>query len=80
MVLRPYAAALFTDIVSISCREGEEETDLVVDFKVVLVCEVENSSAMEKMGFIDTLNSIEAVGVDVAHISTDSDPQIKNYT
>lgn len=55
------------------------ETDLVVDFKVVSVCEVKNSNAMEKKGFIETLNTIEAAGVDVAGISTDSHPQIKKY-
>ena len=55
------------------------ETDLVVDFKVVSVCEVKNLNAMEKKGFIETLNFIEAAGVDVAGISTDSHPQIKKY-
>ena len=29
------------------------ETDLVVDFKVISVCEVKNSNAMEKKGFIE---------------------------
>ena len=55
----------------------DAETDLVVDFKVISMCEVKNSNAMEKKGFIETLNSIEAAGVDVAGISTDSHPQME---
>ena len=54
-------------------------SDQVVDFKVVSVCEVKNSNAMEKKGFIDTLNFIEEAGVHVAGVSTDSHPQIKKY-
>ena len=51
----------------------------IVDFKVVSVCEVKNSSPMEKKGFIETLNTIEETEVDVAGVSTDSHPQIKKY-
>ena len=54
-------------------------SDQVVDFKVVSVCEVKNSNAMEKKGFIDTLNTIEEAVVRVAGVSTDSHPQIKKY-
>ena len=54
-------------------------SDQVVDFKVVSVCEVKNSNAMEKKGFIDALNFIEEAGVHVAGVSTDSHPQIKKY-
>ena len=54
-------------------------SDQIVDFKVVSVCEVKNSNAMEKKGFIDTLNLIEEAGVHVAGVSTDSHPQIKKY-
>ena len=50
-------------------------TNQVVDFKVVSVCEVKNSNAMEKKGFIDTLNNIEEAGVCVAGVSTDSHPK-----
>ena len=52
-------------------------SDQVVDSKVVSACEVKNSNAMEKKGFIDTLNLLEEAGVHVAGVSTDSHPQIK---
>lgn len=52
------------------------DSEKVVDFKVVSVCEVKNSNAMEKKEFIDTLNTIEEVGVRVAGVSH---PQIKKY-
>ena len=55
------------------------KSNKIVDFKVVSVCEVKNSNAMEKKGFIETLNTIEEAGVDVAGVSTDSHPQIKKY-
>ena len=55
------------------------QSDKVVDFKVVSVCEVKNSNAMEKKGFIETLKSIEEAGVNVAGVSTDSHSQIKKY-
>ena len=55
------------------------QSDKVVDFKVVSVCEVKNSNAMEKKGFIETLKNIEEAGVIVAGVSTDSHPQIKKY-
>jgi len=54
-------------------------TNQVMDFKVP-VCEVKNSNAMEKKGFIDALNSNGKAGVRVAGVSTDSHPQIKKYT
>ena len=56
------------------------ESDKIVNFKVISVCEVKNSNAMEKKGFIETLNTIEEAGVNVAGVSTDSHPQIKKYT
>ena len=34
------------------------EIEKVVDFKVVSVCEVKNSNAMEKKGFIETLKTL----------------------
>ena len=40
---------------------------------------MKNSNAMEKKGFIETLNTIEEAGVDVAGVSTNSHPQIKKY-
>ena len=49
----------------------------VVDFKVVSVTEVANSNQMEKKGFVETLSSIEANGIEVDIISTDRHPQIK---
>ena len=55
------------------------KSNKIVDFKVVSVCEVKNSNAMEKKGFIGTLITIEEAGVDVAGVSTDSHPQIKKY-
>ena len=55
-------------------------SDQVVDFKAVSVCEVKNSNAMEKKGFIETLNTIEEAGVRVAGVSTDSHPQIKTFS
>lgn len=55
------------------------DSEKVADFKVVSVCEVKNSNAMEKKGFTDTLNTIEEVVVRVAGVSTDSYPQIKKY-
>ena len=54
-------------------------SDQVVDFKVVSVCEMKNPNAMEKKGFIDTLNFIEEAGMHVAGVSTDSHPRIKKY-
>ena len=35
------------------------QSDKVVDFKVVSVCEVKISNDMEKKGFIETLKNIE---------------------
>ena len=55
------------------------KSNKIVDFNVVPVCKVKNSNAMEKKGFIETLNAIEEAGVDVAGVSTDSHPQIKKY-
>ena len=57
----------------------DAKSNKIVDFKVVSVCEVKNSNAMKKKGFIETLNTIEEAGVDVAGFSTDSHPQIKKY-
>ncbi|XP_078365926.1 uncharacterized protein LOC144650142 [Oculina patagonica] len=48
----------------------------VVDFKVVSVTEVANSNRMEKKGFVDTLQNIEANGIKVDVISTDRHSQI----
>ena len=56
------------------------KSNKIVDFKVVSVCEVKNSNAMEKKGFVETLNTIEEARVDVAGVSTDSHPQIIPYT
>ena len=55
------------------------KSNKIVDFKVVSVCKVKNSNAMEKKGFIETLNTIEEADVDVVGVSTDSHPQIKKY-
>ena len=53
------------------------ESEKIVDFTVVSVCEVKNSNAMEKKGFVDTLENIESKGINVSGVSTDSHPQIK---
>ena len=37
------------------------------------------ATGVSKKGFIETLNTIEEAGVDVAGVSTDSHPQIKKY-
>lgn len=63
-----------------TCTMLGVKSNKIADFKVVSVCEVKNSNAMEKKGFIETLNIIEEAGVDVAGVSTDSHPQIKKYT
>jgi len=56
-------------------------TNQVNDFKVVSVSDLQNPNAIEKMGFINTLNiMIEEAGVCVARVSTDSHPQIEKYT
>ena len=55
------------------------KSNKIVDFKFLSVCEVKNWNAMEKKGFIETLNTIEEAGVDVAGVSTNSHPQIKKY-
>ena len=53
------------------------ESQRVVDFKVVAVIEVVNSTCMEKKGFMDTLSDLEANGIKVDIISTDRHPHIK---
>lgn len=55
------------------------KSNKIVDFKVVSVCNVKNSNAMEKKGFTGTLSTVEEAGVDVAGVSTDSHPQIIEY-
>lgn len=55
------------------------KSNKIVDFKVVSVCNVKNSNAMEKKGFTRTLSTVEEAGVDVAGVSTDSHPQIIEY-
>ena len=54
------------------------KSNKIVD-RIVSVCEVKNSNAMEKKGVIETLNTIEEAGIDVAGVSTDPHPQIKKY-
>ncbi|KAK2564383.1 hypothetical protein P5673_011809, partial [Acropora cervicornis] len=54
------------------------ESQKVVDFKVVAVIEVVNSTCMEKKGFMDTLSDLEANDIKADIISTDRHPQIKN--
>ena len=53
------------------------ESKKVVDFNVVAVTEVANSNQMEKKGFLESLNNIEAEGIKVAILSTDRHVQIK---
>ena len=51
------------------------DSEKVVDFKVVSVCEMKNSNAMKKNGFTDTFNTIKkADGIRVAGASTYSHP------
>lgn len=47
------------------------KSNKIVDFKVVLVCEVKNLNVMEKKGFIGIFNIIEEVGVDVVGVFID---------
>lgn len=47
------------------------KSNKIVDFKVVLVCEVKNLNVMEKKGFIGIFNIIEEVGVDVVGVLID---------
>ena len=47
------------------------ESQKVVDFKVVAVIEVVNSTCMEKKGFMDTLSDLEANDIKADIISTD---------
>ena len=53
------------------------QSDKVVDFKVVSVCEVKNSNAMEKKGFLETLKNIEA-GVNVVGFKLILIPKLRN--
>lgn len=47
------------------------KSNKIVDFKVVLVCEVKNLNVMEEKGFIGIFNIIEEVGVDVVGVLID---------
>ena len=51
------------------------DSEKVVDFKVVSVCEMKNSNAMKKNGFTDTFNTIKkADEIRVVGASTYSHP------
>ena len=54
------------------------QSDKVVDFKVVSVCEVKNSNAMEKKGFLETLKNIEEAGVNVVGFQLILIPKLRN--
>lgn len=53
------------------------ESQKVVDFKVISVSQVTSSNVMEIKGFRETLQNVEACGVEPSVISTDRHPQIR---
>ena len=53
------------------------ESQKVVDFKVITVSQVTSANVMEIKGFRETLQNVEARGVQPSIILTDRHPQIR---
>ena len=57
----------------------DQMSDKILDFQLVQVSEVANSSAMEKAGLERCLHRLSSSGVTVQQLATDRQPEIISF-